>query len=398
MRMSAKLSMINVIFSIACVAVLIGFILHSHLWPSNEGFMPHGHCYLWQSSLVWTMIITDGLIGFAYLFISACLYVLVRRIRLPFSAMFLAFGAFIAACGATHFMSIYTLWFPNYWLDAFVKVITALASVATAVLMIPLFPKVVAFAMSARLSGERKRQLEELNRQLELRTEELTVANRELEAFSYSVSHDLRTPLRGIDGFSQALLEDYDDVLDEQGKMYLKNVRSSAQRMGHIIDDLLNLSRITRTELTVQKVNLSKLAKDALAHLKDQSPGRKVEIFVQEGVEEFGDPGLLSIVMDNLLSNAWKFTNKSIGAQIEFGAKKESGKTVYFIRDNGVGFDMQYADKLFGAFQRLHSEHEYSGTGVGLATAKRIIERHGGKIWAESLVGRGTIFYFSLGD
>ena len=222
-------------------------------------------------------------------------------------------------------------------------------------------------------------------------------ANRELEAFSYSVSHDLRSPLRGIDGFSQALLEDYSDKLDENGKQYLNHVRDGAQRMGIIIDDLLNLSRITRTDLLKQPANLTKIAKESIAHLQQQNPERKVEIFVQEGAEVFGDPGLLRLVMDNLLSNSWKFSSKSIGARIEFGFKRELGRVVYFVRDNGVGFDMAFSNKLFGAFQRFHSAEEYKGTGVGLATSKRIIDRHGGRIWAESEVGKGTTFYFELG-
>ena len=204
--------------------------------------------------------------------------------------------------------------------------------------------------------------------------------NRELEAFSYSVSHDLRSPLRGIDGFSQALLEDYGDKLDENGKQYLNHVREGAQRMGVIIDDLLNLSRITRTDLFKQHADLTKIAKESISHLQQQHPERKIEIFIQEGAEVFGDPGLLRLVMDNLLSNAWKFSSKSIGARIEFGFKRESERIIYFVRDNGVGFDMAFSDKLFGAFQRLHSAEEYKGTGVGLATSKRIIDRHGGRM------------------
>ena len=359
--------------------------------------MPHGHCYLWTPSLVWTMVIADGLIGLAYLSISICLYILVRRIRLPFSTMFLAFGAFIAACGATHFMSVYTLWLPNYWLDALIKVVTALASVATAILMIPLFPKVVEFAAAARLSEERKRQLEELNRKLQLRSEELVIANRELEAFSYSVSHDLRTPLRGIDGFSQALLEDYSDKLDAQGVQFLNYVRHGAQRMGNIIDSLLNLSRITRTELITHEMNLSQLARESVDNLQRQNPGRNVQIFIQDELKAFGDSSLIRMVLDNLLSNAWKFTSKSVDARIEFGARVEANELAYFVRDNGAGFDMKFSDKLFGAFQRLHSVEDYAGTGVGLATAKRIIDRHGGKIWAKSQAGEGTTFYFTVG-
>jgi signal transduction histidine kinase len=398
MRIPQKVRVANLAFAVAvfCVVTWFGF---SHLTSqmfSNEGFMPHGHCYLWTPSLVWTMVVTDALIGLAYVTISICLYILVRRIRLPFSAMFLAFGAFIAACGATHFMSIYTLWYPNYWLDALVKVITALASVATAILMFPLFPKVVEFAAASRLSEERRQQLEELNRELETRSRELVASNKELEAFSYTVSHDLRAPLRGMDGFSLALIEDYGGRLDQDGLKYLNHIRTSSQRMGQIIDDLLSLSRITRTELRKQPVDLTAFAQEIIHYLQSQSPERKVEVFIQQGLEAQGDSGLLHILVDNLVANAWKFSSKTIGARVEVGAETKSGEKVFFVRDNGVGFDMKFSDKLFGPFQRLHSINEYPGTGVGLATAKRIIVRHGGRIWAESAVGKGTTVYFTL--
>lgn len=395
-----KLTAVNIAFVCILLALAIFYVLESgHAgFFSSDGFMPHGHCYLWSPPLVWAMVLSDALIGLAYLSISICLYILVRRIRLPFSAMFLAFGVFIAACGATHFMEVYTLWVPNYWLAAFIKSVTAVASVATAFIMFPLFPKVVEFATAARLSEERGRQLEELNRALEARGEELVTTNRELESFSYSVSHDLRSPLRGIDGFSKALLEDYGERLDPVGREYLDNIRLGAQRMGRIIDDLLNLSRITRKDLTSDKLDLSAMVREILLHLSLLEPDRKVDIFVQGGAQVMGDMGLIQIVLENLLSNSWKFTRKVLGARIEFGVKSVDERQVYFVRDNGAGFDMKYSGKLFGAFQRLHSEEEFSGTGVGLATAKRIIERHSGRIWAESEVGKGTTFYFELGE
>jgi signal transduction histidine kinase len=395
-----KLTKIHSVFFVVFLLVVAWFVFVSSSGSgfTNEGFMPHGHCYLWTPALVWTMVGTDLLIGLAYVSISICLYVLVRRIRLPFSAMFLAFGAFIAACGTTHFMEVYNLWFSNYWLAAFVKVITAVASVITAVILFPLFPKIVQFASTARLSEERKKQLEIINRQLELKTEELLIVNRELEAFSYSVSHDLRTPLRGIDGFSAALFADYGKSLDANAHQYISFIRSGAQRMGQTIDDLLKLSQITRAPLQPNKVDLTGLVKETLATLKAKEPNRTVEFIIQENLLTKGDPGLLRLVLENLLSNAWKFSSRNPKAVIEFGAKTENTKTIYFVRDNGVGFDMAYSSKLFGAFQRLHSIEEYPGTGIGLATSKRIVDRHGGRIWAESETGKGTIFYFTLGE
>jgi light-regulated signal transduction histidine kinase (bacteriophytochrome) len=225
----------------------------------------------------------------------------------------------------------------------------------------------------------------------------LELVNKELEAFSYSVSHDLRAPLRSIDGFSQAVIEDYADRLDDQAKDYLNRVRAATQRMGHLIDDMLALARVTRAEMRRESVDLSALAGDVLAALQKSEPDRRVECRIEPGLAAEGDAHLLRVVLDNLLGNAWKFTGKQARASIEFGARpQETGGPAYFVRDNGAGFDMNYAGKLFGAFQRLHTSHEFPGTGVGLATVQRIVHRHGGRVWAEGAVGKGATFYFAL--
>ncbi len=241
-----------------------------------------------------------------------------------------------------------------------------------------------------------RRLNEGLERTVAQRTTQLEVANKELEAFCYSVSHDLRSPLRAIDGFSQALLEDYNDRVDDQGRDYLVRVRTASQNMAQLIDDLLMLSRISRVEVREETIDLSALARSKFKELRDENPGRVVDLAVQEEVMAQGDPNLLGIAMTNLLGNAYKFTRNNPHARIEFGAVTHEGKYAYFVRDNGVGFDMKYADKLFGAFQRLHSKSEFEGTGIGLATVARIIHKHGGRIWAEAEVGKGTTFYFTL--
>jgi PAS domain S-box-containing protein len=239
---------------------------------------------------------------------------------------------------------------------------------------------------------ERKQAEEELqNSNLQL-----DAANKELEAFSYSVSHDLRAPLRSIDGFSQALLEDYGNQIPEQGRQYLNRVRNAAQHMAELIDDLLNLSRVTRTPMKSETVDLSALAEKITNDLQHTEPERQATISITPGLTAKGDAQLLYIVLMNLLGNAWKFTSKKEDPRIEFGTEADTDLTTFFVRDNGAGFDMTYADKLFGAFQRLHSMEEFPGTGIGLATVKRIISRHGGKVWAESESGTGTTFYFTL--
>jgi light-regulated signal transduction histidine kinase (bacteriophytochrome) len=228
--------------------------------------------------------------------------------------------------------------------------------------------------------------------------QKLETVNKELEAFAYSVSHDLRAPLRGIDGWSLALLEEYHDRLDEQGQTYIERVRSEAGRMGQLIEDLLNLSRVTRVEMQIVPVDLSNLAHTIVARLTAESPNRQVEVVIHPGLEASGDAALLSVVLTNLLDNAWKFTGKCDLARIEFGRTAVDGKTAYFVQDNGAGFDMKYAQKLFGAFQRLHKSSEFPGTGVGLATVQRIINRHGGRVWVEAQVDCGAAFFFTLAE
>jgi signal transduction histidine kinase len=228
------------------------------------------------------------------------------------------------------------------------------------------------------------------------RTVLLEAANKELEAFSYSVSHDLRAPLRGIDGFSQALLEDYQDILDDTAKSYLDRVRKATQHMGRLIDDMLKLSKVTRSEFRYESVDLSTMVRAISEKLQQNNPGMTVDVIIREGVFVNGDPDLLQIALENMMDNAWKFTGRGGQPQVEFGTTVREGKTVCFIRDNGVGFDMTYVDKLFGAFQRLHTSFEFPGTGIGLATVRRVINRHGGQVWAEAEVGKGATFYFTL--
>jgi len=273
-----------------------------------------------------------------------------------------------------------------------------------------LVPAIKRELLDARVRRERKQAEEELQKaykevekrvgertaELAQSNAELAVVNEELEAFSYSVSHDLRAPLRSINGFSQALLKDYPDRLDEQGREYLQRVRSATKHMGMLIDDLLSLSSITQTEMRHETVDLSALTQSIANEFQEIQPEREVTFVIAPGVTANGDIHLLRIVLENLLGNACKFTGDRLNARIEFGVTQIDDKKTFFVRDNGAGFDMKYADKLFVPFQRLHSQDEFPGTGIGLAMVQRIVYRHGGQVWAEGKPEEGATFYFKL--
>lgn len=403
--------------------------------------------------LMMVMAISNGLIAISYASIPVFLVIFIRKRKdLPFSWILVLFGLFILACGATHVVHIIGLWWSVDWWQASIDAACAIISVGTAIVVWPMLPKLLAIPspqqlreINAELQSERDKLIttqaelqtayNEIELRVEERTAELVVTNRklhdeilerkrvqeildktnlelenrveertaqlktindELEAFSYSVSHDLRAPLRSIDGFSQALIEDYSETIDEQGRKYLDRLRFNAQKMGFLIDDMLKLARVTRTRMTVSKVNLTEMAHSIIQELREVDPHRQVEYISTSKITAQADPALIIIVLQNLLDNAWKFTSKVPSAQIEFGITEVDGKKTCFIKDNGAGFEMQHAEKLFTPFQRLHTVEEFKGTGVGLATVQRIIHRHNGIVWASSEVGVGTTFYFTL--
>jgi PAS domain S-box-containing protein len=532
-------------YSAVAVAVLFGPFL---LWPSLLGrllesneFMPHIFCLQQSPPLVWLHVVSDSLIGLSYVAISATLAYFVNKKRnLPFHWIFVAFGVFILACAGTHFMEIYTLWVPSYWLSGCVKAMTALASVVTA-LMLPRFvPKAIALPSSTdllrsnqelaaeiadrrcaeqvlrdreerfrlvfehvrdyamfmldpdgmivswnagaeRIKGysadeivgkhfsvfytaedvrngkpahelrvaaaegriedegwrvrkdgstfmanviitalrdehgnlrgfskvsrditERKqdeKRITQLNASLEQHARHLEAANKELEAFSYSVSHDLRAPLRHIDGFADMLAEHAGDTLDEKSRHYLTTISNSARRMGELIDDLLSFSRTGRAEMHMASINLGELVEEVREGLESEANGRNIVWKIGALPEVSGDAALLRVVLTNLMSNAVKYTRGRAEALVEIGATADpdgDGGAVFFIRDNGAGFDMKYSDKLFGVFQRLHRADQFEGTGIGLATVRRIINRHGGRTWGEGAVDAGATFFLSF--
>ncbi len=260
---------------------------------------------------------------------------------------------------------------------------------------------VASLLTDSALSADRAAELQGRIRQLEAdnlaRVQRHELAVRELDSFAYSVSHDLRAPLRVIDGFAQIVLEDYGERLDALGREHVKRILAAAGRMNSMIETLLAMSRMTGRELQFERVDLSETARQLAEELKAAEPGRQIEVTVQPGLSVEGDRTLLRLVLQNLLGNAFKFSAKTPEARIEFGCRAD-GDHAFFVRDNGAGFDMRFADRLFGAFQRLHSQSEFAGTGVGLATVQRIVRRHSGRIWAESEPGKGATFFFTMWD
>ncbi|MFT3922055.1 MAG: ATP-binding protein [Myxococcales bacterium] len=363
----------------------------------TDDFMPHGHCYFWRPEIVWLHVTSDAIVALSYTTIPFTLGYFVRKRRdLPFTWMFLCFAAFIIACGATHYMEIWTLWNPAYRLSGVIKAFTALVSLPTAFLLVRLVPKALAIPSPAEL---RRLNAELATTEAALRRSNagLAAANSELEAFSYSVAHDLRAPLRHMDGFAHILLADYSQEIDEQGQDCLQEIRASATRMAVLIDSLLELSRVTRSDLSIRSVNLSELARASLMRLQASAPQRDVELVIEEGLRVDADPELAAVLIENLLNNAWKFSSKAAKPRIEFGARSEHGERVFYVRDNGAGFEEGAAKRMFAAFQRFHGLTEFPGTGIGLATVKRIVLRLGGRVWASGKVGAGATFYFTLG-
>lgn len=350
---------------------------------------------------MWLHVVSDGLIATAYFTIPITLVFFVQRRKdLQFHWMFLCFALFILACGASHVMEIWTIWYPTYWLAGAIKALTALASIFTAFMLTKLVPIALALPSPAALAASNERlRLEivdriRIERMLSQKNLELRELNEELNAFSYSVSHDLRAPLRSVDGFSLALLEDYEAVFDADAKDALRRIRLASQRMGDLIDALLRLSQVGRAPLRCERLDLSALCGDISAQLVEEHPQRSLEWVIEPGMYIEGDKPLMRIALRNLLENAWKFTSRSANAVIRIGSAEQPEGTVYFVADNGAGFDMRHVDKIFGAFQRLHSDADFPGTGIGLALVNRIILRHGGRLSAESKAAIGTTLYF----
>jgi len=346
--------------------------------------MPHLYCYLQDPKLVGLHVVSDLLIGIAYVSISATLgYLVFKASRgIPFHWVFLAFGLFIISCGLTHFMEVLVIWVPLYWLSGFIKVVTAVASVATAVALFPLVPQVFRLIQSAKKSEDRRIEIEQLNQ--------------DLERFNYSVAHDLRAPLRGIAGFSQALREDFAVSLSPEAVAYLERIEASSGRMDLLITDLLRYATVGRQELQMKAVDLEEVLRAVLALVDDDIRVRKAEVVTSGRLPHVvGDPTLLQVAFQNLIGNAAKFVAPAVRPRVEISARRSGNRIKIFFTDNGIGIPLEAQHRVFGLFERLSPETP--GTGIGLAIVHRAIERLGGNIGVASAPsGGGSQFWIEL--
>jgi light-regulated signal transduction histidine kinase (bacteriophytochrome) len=369
-----------------------------------QTFLPHGYCFSWQQDLLLLHVVADSLIALAYFTIPVTLWRFVRRrTDLRFRSVFVMFGVFILACGLTHVLDVWTLWHPDFWLDGWVRAFTAAVSLATAVLLWRLVPLALALPSPDSL----RQANDELRAEIERRTHyenELRIANSrmkaqidELESLSYAISHDVRGPLRHIDGFAKALADSHPAPHGHPAQRYIERIRSSVHVLSDIVEGLLAFSRASRTEMRRERCASNAIVADVLRELVPETESRPMDIEVGPLPELEADPTLLYQVFYNLISNAVKYTRGRDPARIRIDCTGSDGReTTFRIRDNGAGFDMKYAGKLFGVFQRLHHASEFEGTGIGLANVRRIVERHGGRIWAEGTVDAGATFFFSI--
>lgn len=369
-------------------------------------FIPHGYCLEWTPGLLWADVISDSMIAASYFSIPFALWYFVRnRPDLPFRAVFLMFGLFVLACGATHLMDVRNIWAADYRLDAGLRLVTAIASVITAMTLWKLMPQALAIPSRSQLTKanreleaevarrrEAEADLSRINTLLSRRSTELEIANRELDSFAYAVSHDLRAPLRAMSGFSQALMEDYENRLDGEAKLYLDQISQAGEHMGHLVDGLLTLSRSTRADVRRDVVDVSAQAALIRYEVERTEPARAVAWTIEPELTVTGDARLVEAIMRNLLGNAWKYTAHVAAPEIRVYSEDRDGSRWLCVTDNGAGFDMDHADRLFKPFQRLHRQDEFPGIGIGLATVQRIVHRHGGTIRAVGAVGRGATF------
>jgi signal transduction histidine kinase len=386
-----------ILASVAAAVFLFPGFVHD-LFRSDQ-FMPHATCYLRNPKVIALHVSSDLLIGLAYVSISSTLAYLVFKASkgIPFHWMFLAFGLFIVSCGFTHFMEVWTVWSPVYWLAGYVKLITAAASVVTAVALFPLVPKIFALINSVKVSEQRRSDLKNAHARLETQKADLELANRELETFNYSVAHDLRAPLRAIQGFSTILQNEYASHLDEKGKGYAQRIAANAVKMDSLLSDLLEYGRISRGGIELSQVDLKTVMNQTVNDLEPQIKNRNARVAVEaDDVVVQANSTILVQVLNNLVSNAIKFMPSGRSPAILMQAITIGDVVQIKVTDNGIGIPEPHHAKIFNLFERLHSETEYPGTGIGLAIVQRGVEKMGGRIFVQSQVGQGSTFTIEL--
>ena len=375
-------------YGLPAAALVVAMVVFS---PAIRGlfradqFMPHATCYLRNPRIIALHVTSDLLIGFAYVSISSTLAWLVYRFRreLPFHWMFLAFGAFIITCGFTHFMEVWTVWQAVYWLAGWVKVICAVASVATAIALYRLVPQILALISVVRTSEERRVNLQ--------------TANNELEAFAYTVSHDLRAPLRAVQGMALALTEDYGNRLETGAREYLDQISDVSRRMDVMIRDLLEYSRVSRSEFELKLVDLNVVVAEAQAMIQADSQKSGADVRVETPLSSVvANPTLLTQVMANLLGNAIKFVAPGVRPAVRVATEDKGNNLRVLVKDNGIGIPPEYQNRIFNIFERLHSQSKYPGTGIGLAIVQKAVARMKGELGMESVPGQGSCFWIEL--
>lgn len=358
---------------------------------STDMFMPHIHCYLDNPRMVLLQGGSDFLIGLSYLMISGALSYIVYKARrdIPFRWMFLAFGIFIFSCGCTHFLEVWTLWNPTYWFSGSVKLVTAAASLATAVGVFYIIPNVFNLIQTAKVSEQRRQQLSATHADLQ-------TAYKDLETFSYSLSHDLRGPLRTVHSFSELLLQDGADKFDEDSKQMLTAVHLAARRMDRLITDVLKLSRLSRVEIHNQTVDLEALLRPIMEARRDLQPPQATVHLRRPLHKVLGDPASLGQCLDNLLGNAVKFVPSGVQPEVTVHTERAGGRVRIYVQDNGIGIAPDQQKNIFEPFKRLHSHQTYEGTGIGLAIVSKAVDRMGGMVGVESEPGKGSRFWVEL--
>jgi signal transduction histidine kinase len=372
-------------------------------WLFEQDFMPHGHCYFWRPDILWMHVISNGVIALAYYSIPITLvYFASKRRDIPFRGVLALFAAFIVLCGTTHILGIITIWNPIYAMDGAVKALTAVVSIVTAAVLVPLVPKALAMRMPAELERANALLLEEIERrkqaevQMQAAVEELRRSNEELEQFASVASHDLQSPLRGVITFTQLLKQELGEKLDPESRELFGFIEDGGKRMQRLITDLLQISRVSKDHKPHVRVSVGQALDEVRQTLKAAIDEKSADIAAGEMPEVTGNHGQIVQLLQNLIDNAVKYSRPGVSPRVVLTVSAEGDWWHFVLHDNGIGIPAEHLNSIFSLFKRLHTDDQYPGTGIGLALCKKIVDRHGGRIWVESVDGGGSDFHFTL--